>query len=226
MSSSRYDSRVSDADRRGGDSRRNGHPRRHDDNKNNDDDDDSEEERKRISSRRQRDRSRSRSRSPEARLGGYGGGPSSTTATASLSERDKFQQERQARMARLRQEIREEDKELTVSDHHPPNHNKDGGRGDDHPGHSGSGYSSSSFKNAAQQSIIQVNPDELEGLDEDEQMQRLLGFSGNFASTKGQAVEDNQTSAARGVASKHKARKYRQYMNRKNGFNRPLEKMG
>jgi U4/U6.U5 tri-snRNP-associated protein 3 len=216
MSSSRYDSRVSDADRRGGDSRRNGHPRRHDD-----DDDDSDGGGNRSSSLRQRDRSRSRSRSPEARRGGgYGGGSSATAAaTTSLSERDKFQQERQARMARLRQEMREEDKELTVLDQ--PNSNKDGGRGDDHPGNSGSGGG-----NAAQQSIIQVNPEELEGLDEDEQMQRLLGFSGNFASTKGQAVEDNQTSAARGVAGKHKARKYRQYMNRKNGFNRPLEKMG
>jgi U4/U6.U5 tri-snRNP-associated protein 3 len=76
-----------------------------------------------------------------------------------------------------------------------------------------------------QEDIIQVNEEELEGLDEDEQMTKLLGFSGAFGSTKGQAVEDNQSTAARGVAAKNKARKYRQYMNRKNGFNRPLEKM-
>ena len=65
---------------------------------------------------------------------------------------------------------------------------------------------------------------ELEGLDEEEQMQRLLGFSG-FASTKGDQVEDNKTTAAKGAATKNKARKYRQYMNRKGGFNRPLDKM-
>ena len=75
-----------------------------------------------------------------------------------------------------------------------------------------------------QEAIIEVNQDELEGLDEEEQMKRLLGFDG-FGSTKGEAVQDNQTSAARGAAAKNKARKYRQYMNRKNGFNRPLEKM-
>ena len=76
-----------------------------------------------------------------------------------------------------------------------------------------------------QEEIIQVNQEELEGLDEEEQMRKLLGFDG-FGSTKGEAVKDNQSSAARGVAAKNKARKYRQYMNRKNGFNRPLEKMG
>ena len=75
-----------------------------------------------------------------------------------------------------------------------------------------------------QETIIEVKPEELEGLDEEEQMRKLLGFDG-FGSTKGEAVEDNQNSAARGVAGKNKARKYRQYMNRKNGFNRPLEKM-
>eukprot|EP00934_Nitzschia_sp_Nitz4_P000811 Nitzschia sp. Nitz4//scaffold497_size4732//407//739//NITZ4_009235-RA/size4732-processed-gene-0.1-mRNA-1//1//CDS//3329553080//811//frame0 len=48
---------------------------------------------------------------------------------------------------------------------------------------------------------------------------------GGFGCTKGQAVEDNQSTAARGAAAKNKARKYRQYMNRKNGFNRALEKM-
>ena len=58
-----------------------------------------------------------------------------------------------------------------------------------------------------------------------EQMQRLLGFAGEFGPTKGVAVESNHTTAATGVAAKHKARKYRQYMNRKNGFNRPLDKM-
>ena len=55
-------------------------------------------------------------------------------------------------------------------------------------------------------------------------MAQLMGFSG-FASTKGEPVQDNQKGAARGAATKNKARKYRQYMNRKGGFNRELDKM-
>ena len=60
--------------------------------------------------------------------------------------------------------------------------------------------------------------------DEDIAMAQLMGFSG-FASTKGELVPDNQKGAARGAATKNKARKYRQYMNRKGGFNRALDKM-
>ena len=74
-------------------------------------------------------------------------------------------------------------------------------------------------KKNPQESIIEVKLDELEGLDEEEQMKKLLGFGG-FGSSKGESVKDNQSSAARGLATKNKARKYRQYMNRKNGFNR------
>lgn len=61
-------------------------------------------------------------------------------------------------------------------------------------------------------------------LSTDQQMMQMLGFSG-FGSTKHKAVEDNKNSAAAGSTSKNKARKYRQYMNRKGGFNRPLDKM-
>ena len=80
---------------------------------------------------------------------------------------------------------------------------------------------------SAKESILEVNQEELEELeelDEEEQMQRMLGFGG-FDSTKGKAVEDNQISLAKGSAAKNKARKYRQYMNRKGGFNKPLDKM-
>ena len=59
---------------------------------------------------------------------------------------------------------------------------------------------------------------------EQDQMMQMMGFGG-FGTTKGKAVVDNQTSAASGAASKNKGRKYRQYMNRKGGFNRPLDKM-
>ena len=60
--------------------------------------------------------------------------------------------------------------------------------------------------------------------DEEAQMNEMMGFGG-FGTTKGKEVADNKTSAARGLVAKHKARKYRQYMNRKGGFNRPLEQM-
>eukprot|EP00607_Mallomonas_marina_P002063 CAMPEP_0182433772 /NCGR_PEP_ID=MMETSP1167-20130531/65529_1 /TAXON_ID=2988 /ORGANISM="Mallomonas Sp, Strain CCMP3275" /LENGTH=109 /DNA_ID=CAMNT_0024622885 /DNA_START=493 /DNA_END=822 /DNA_ORIENTATION=- len=52
----------------------------------------------------------------------------------------------------------------------------------------------------------------------------IMGFSG-FDSTKGKEVVDNTYTAANGVVSKHKKRLYRQYMNRRGGFNRPLQKM-
>ena len=62
-----------------------------------------------------------------------------------------------------------------------------------------------------------------EDSEEDEaEMQRMLGF-GSFDTTKGKVVEENKHSAAVGAASKHQARKYRQYMNRKGGFNRALQ---
>jgi U4/U6.U5 tri-snRNP-associated protein 3 len=65
---------------------------------------------------------------------------------------------------------------------------------------------------------------DLEGKTEDEQMMMLMGFGG-FGSTKGQKVEDNHTGAAKGATASKKERKYRQYMNRKGGFNRPLDQM-
>jgi U4/U6.U5 tri-snRNP-associated protein 3 len=62
--------------------------------------------------------------------------------------------------------------------------------------------------------------------DDDEQlmMKELFGIT-NFGTTKYTKVDTNHTTAAIGVISKKKSkgRKYRQYMNRKNGFNRPLD---
>lgn len=127
-----------------------------------------------------------------------------TSSSAASRSRD-FDSEREQRMARLRQQLKEEDEDLGAVDQ-------------------GGGDAAGQPLPKPQEEIIEVNQEELEGMDEEEQMKRLLGFDG-FGSTKGQAVEDNHSSAARGVAAKNKARKYRQYMNRKNGFNRPLEKM-
>lgn len=69
----------------------------------------------------------------------------------------------------------------------------------------------------------QAGADEEQDSEEDEaEMQRMLGF-GSFDTTKGKVVEENKHSAAVGAASKHQARKYRQYMNRRGGFNRSLQ---
>jgi U4/U6.U5 tri-snRNP-associated protein 3 len=67
-------------------------------------------------------------------------------------------------------------------------------------------------------SLTGANGDDEEGDEVD--MQAFLGF-GSFDSTKGKEVADNTD----GAASKNKKRIYRQYMNRRGGFNRPLQKV-
>ena len=69
--------------------------------------------------------------------------------------------------------------------------------------------------------IFQQNNNEII---DDKELNRIMGFS-YFNTTKNKVVEDNFHGAAIGGASKHKKRLYRQYMNRKGGFNRPLQKM-
>lgn len=62
----------------------------------------------------------------------------------------------------------------------------------------------------------------LQGSKEEQDMiKRVMGFS-NFDTTKGKMVPGNAQ-----VGSVHvvKKRRYRQYMNRKGGFNRPLDKV-
>ncbi|KAG8833532.1 hypothetical protein FRC17_010564 [Serendipita sp. 399] len=54
----------------------------------------------------------------------------------------------------------------------------------------------------------------------EEDVMALMGFTG-FGSTKGQAVEGNQE----GAVKINKQRTWRQYMNRRGGFNRPLDKV-
>ena len=127
---------------------------------------------------------------------------SSTGAATSTLDED-----RRTRMARLRAQNEEEEERLALLDRDQVAQREARTRA-----------------KKAKEEILIVDAKELEGLDEEEQMQRLLGFSG-FSSTKGAEVEDNKTTAAKGAATKNKARKYRQYMNRKGGFNRPLDKM-
>jgi len=59
-----------------------------------------------------------------------------------------------------------------------------------------------------------------DGTDEEKLMQQLMGFS-NFESTSGKQVKGNDVYAS----NRKVQRKYRQYMNRKGGFNRPLDFM-
>ncbi|XP_032526110.1 U4/U6.U5 small nuclear ribonucleoprotein 27 kDa protein [Danaus plexippus] len=64
-----------------------------------------------------------------------------------------------------------------------------------------------------------VTPADLEGKSPEEQeMLKVMGFCG-FDSTKGKKVDGNVEGDVHVVLK----RKYRQYMNRKGGFNRPLD---
>ena len=60
-------------------------------------------------------------------------------------------------------------------------------------------------------------------VDEEAALRQLLGFDG-FGTTKLKPVADNHESAAKGACQKRMKRTYRQYMNRRGGFNRPLDK--
>lgn len=64
-----------------------------------------------------------------------------------------------------------------------------------------------------------ITPADLEGKSPEEQeMLKVMGFCG-FDTTKNKKVEDNVEGEVHVVLK----RKYRQYMNRKGGFNRPLD---
>ena len=127
-------------------------------------------------------------------------------------DRERLERERRERMARLRSENDAEERGLTSSL-----------REDEAASAAEAGLVKK--RNRSKKSGNEPGSDEDEEIDEEQNaMMQMLGFGG-FGSTKGKAVVDNQMSAARGAASKNKGRKYRQYMNRKGGFNRPLDKM-
>jgi len=56
-----------------------------------------------------------------------------------------------------------------------------------------------------------------------QQMRELLGFT-SFGTTQGKKVESNFDGAARGAVFQPLKREYRQYMHRKGGFNRKLDR--
>lgn len=67
---------------------------------------------------------------------------------------------------------------------------------------------------------IQISAEDMQGKTEEEiEMMKLMGFS-TFDTSKGKKSEASANAHAINVSMK---RKYRQYMNRKGGFNRPLD---
>jgi U4/U6.U5 tri-snRNP-associated protein 3 len=69
-----------------------------------------------------------------------------------------------------------------------------------------------------------VLPRALEGASDEAVLSALFGFS-EFGSTKGVAVRDNVEGAGRGGVAQSQHQRFRQYMNRRGGFNRPLDAM-
>merc|ERR1719223_2423213 len=128
-----------------------------------------------------------------------------------MTHRERLEDDRRQRMARLRAENRQEEQKLSAIN---------------------APVDESSLSSSLSSSLLHPNrltnekeiriddmndimeDESLEGLDPQEQMKRLMGFGG-FESTKGKAVKDNQTGASKGAAAKGKARVYRQYMNRR-----------
>lgn len=67
--------------------------------------------------------------------------------------------------------------------------------------------------------VIVIDESKLEGLDDEQvDMMKLMGFA-NFDTTKDKKVENNEN----GAVNLQRKRRYRQYMNRRGGFNRPLD---
>uniref|UniRef100_I3KFU0 U4/U6.U5 small nuclear ribonucleoprotein 27 kDa protein n=1 Tax=Oreochromis niloticus TaxID=8128 RepID=I3KFU0_ORENI len=67
---------------------------------------------------------------------------------------------------------------------------------------------------------IQISAEDMQGKTEEEiEMMKLMGF-GSFDTSKGKKTDGSSNAYAVNVTMK---RKYRQYMNRKGGFNRPLD---
>ena len=87
---------------------------------------------------------------------------------------------------------------------------------------SGSREKRSSKSSSNLETRAPITAEELAGKSNEEaEMMKLVGF-GSFGTTKGQHVYGNEE-PLHGTVQKVLKRKYRQYMNRKGGFNRPLD---
>ncbi|KAG7280922.1 hypothetical protein CRUP_009209 [Coryphaenoides rupestris] len=88
--------------------------------------------------------------------------------------------------------------------------------------HRSSSDSPSRQKEAKEKTVkpIQISDEDMQGKTEEEiEMMKTMGF-GAFDTTKGKKTSGSVNAHATNVSQK---RKYRQYMNRKGGFNRPLD---
>lgn len=164
--------------------------------------------------RRQHSRSRSRSRSrscsrspsPSAASARHSSRSSNNQSNQS-NKREQLEEDRRQRMARLRAENKQEETKLNAL--HNTQHGMD--------------HTTTQITTHKCEQIRIDDINDTHELEED-QIASLMGFGG-FSSTKGKPVKDNQDGASKGAAAKGKARKYRQYMNRKGGFNRALDTM-
>mmetsp|Transcript_14098 Transcript_14098/g.21086 ORF Transcript_14098/g.21086 Transcript_14098/m.21086 type:complete len:212 (-) Transcript_14098:44-679(-) len=152
---------------------------------------------RRSSSRDYRSRSRDRrSRSPVSRRGDTGIRDDGRYVHARKSrDTSKIQSERLAVLKKL---------------------TNDGNSSDEEEGAIGTTGSSG----IQSETVFTAGADEVD----EKEIMRVMGFGG-FDSTKEKPVEDNFKGAALGAAAKNKRRIYRQYMNRRGGFNRPLQKL-
>ena len=151
--------------------------------------------------------------------------PSSAPAPTRTAEQSRLE-----RMSKLRESVRQQDERAANA----------GGAGGAPPAPDDSGRVAKRLRKGekvdpegegeaagggAMQQEEEDEDEEEEELDEEAQMsemQRLMGFGG-FNTTKNTKVEDNHSGSGKGYASVKKARKYRQYMNRKGGFDRNLD---
>jgi U4/U6.U5 tri-snRNP-associated protein 3 len=144
--------------------------------------------------------------------------------------REEFERERQIRMAALRGGTETDETEAPNIGGKRPSKRPDVSASNATQNHSKNAKKSSNRKNVEPMEHAdegegdgEEDEEELEENDNSKMMEELFGIS-NFGSTKNTKVITNHTSAAVGTTAKHlKPRKYRQYMNRKNGFNRPLD---
>ena len=144
----------------------------------------------------------------------YNNSNSSSSSSNNNNEQDRALQDKSSRMQKLREEMKRKD--LLEQGIDPEAEEK-------RLNHLANPPTPSSKPQQTDNGSDEYTDSEPEQED-DTAMLAMMGFTG-FTTTKNQKVEDNHTSAAKGVASLAKGRTYRQYMNRKGGFNRALDNM-
>ncbi|CAG5919877.1 U4/U6.U5 small nuclear ribonucleoprotein 27 kDa protein [Menidia menidia] len=155
---------------------------------------------------------RSRSRTP----------PRRERRRSRSASRERERRRRERERSRSRDRDRERDRRRTRS-RSPPPHRR---RSRSPRRHRSSSLSPTRQKDRHEDSKdkppkpIQISEEDMQGKTEDEiEMMKLMGFA-SFESSKGKKTDGSVNAYAINVSMK---RKYRQYMNRKGGFNRPLD---